>query len=131
MSLKKLCLSCGKELFGRSDKKYCDPYCKSAYHYKKSQEETPKFYKKVHKQLILNRKILKSYNKAGKATVRAEVLTGEGFNPNFFTHYWKNSKGDTYSFVYEFGFLRRIEHDREKFVLIVWQEYMNRNLTSL
>jgi len=123
----KRCLSCDKKLEGRIDKKFCDPYCKSAYHYKKSQNETPKFYTKVQQQLKLNRKILKNYNKAGKATVRAEILLEKGFNPNFFTHYWKNHKKDVYLFVYEYGFLKKEEHHKEKYVLVVWQEYMEKS----
>ncbi len=130
MTAIKLCLSCEKEIEGRSDKKFCDPYCKSAYHYKKSQEETPKLYKRIQQQLKLNRKILKAYNKAGKATVRAEVLLAEGFNSNFFTHYWKNTKGDTYLFAFEYGFLKRIENGKGKFVLILWQEYMDKSKKS-
>jgi len=73
----------------------------------------------------LNRKILKTFNKAGKATVRSNKLIDLGFNSKYFTHYWKNTKGDVYLFVYEFGFLRRIEHGVEKFVLIQWQDFMN------
>ena len=30
-----VCLNCKKELEGRSDKKYCDGYCKSNYNYEK------------------------------------------------------------------------------------------------
>ena len=121
----KHCLACNKELVGRSDKRFCDIHCKSAYHYKKSVEETPKFFYMVDKQLRVNRKILKQYNKAGKATVRCKKLLNEGFNPKFFTHYWKNQKGDVYLFVYEYGFLKRIENNVEKYILIQWQEYMN------
>jgi len=120
----KACVSCGKELEGRSDKKFCDAYCKSSYHYKKSIEEAPRFYNKVDNQLKTNRRILKQYNKAGKATVRAALIIKEGFNPKFFTHYWKNTKGDVYLFVYEYGFLKKEEHGVEKYVLIRWQEYM-------
>jgi hypothetical protein len=119
------CLACNKVIDGRSDKKYCDPHCKSAYHYRKSREETPKFYIKVQQQLKLNRKILKSYNKAGKATVRIETLTSQGFNDNFFTHFWKNTKGDVYLFVYEYGFLKVKDNNRTKYVLIKWQDYMS------
>lgn len=118
------CLSCGKELIGRSDKKYCDAYCKSSYQYKKSKSETPSFYTKVHKQLQKNRKLLKHYNKAGKATIRAAILLEQGFNPKFFTHYWKNKKGDVYLFVYEYGFLKRKENNTEKYILVTWQDYM-------
>ena len=126
MKSKKSCLVCNKKLEGRRDKKFCDPYCKSAYHYKLSQEQEPKFYDKVNNQLKLNRKILKEYNKAGKAIVRAEIILELGFNPNFFTHYWKNNKGDVYLFVYEYGFLQKKENVREKYILILWQEYMDR-----
>ena len=119
------CLACGKELEGRFDKKFCDVHCKSAYQYSRSKLEEPKFYNKVDNQLKLNRRILKHYNKAGKSIVRATTLIEQGFDANFFTHYWKNTKGDVYLFVYEFGFLRRVEHGVEKFVLIQWQDFMN------
>jgi hypothetical protein len=118
------CKNCNKPLEGRSDKKYCDNYCKSAYQYKNEKENQSNFYLKVDKQLKSNRKILKTYNKAGKSTVRAEELLKEGFNPNYFTHYWKNQKGDVYLFCYEYGFLKRTEGDKEKYILVTWQDYM-------
>lgn len=122
----KTCASCGKMIEGRSDKKFCDPYCKSAYHYKKSIEQSPNFYKKVDRQLKTNRKILKHYNRAGKSTVRAYTVLNAGFNPKFFTHYWKNKQGDVYLFVYEYGFLRKKEFSVDKFVLVKWQDYMKK-----
>ena len=118
------CKNCNKPLEGRSDKKYCDNYCKSAYQYINEKENQSNFYLKVDKQLKSNRKILKTYNKAGKSTVRAEELLKEGFNPNYFTHYWKNQKGDVYLFCYEYGFLKRTEGDKEKYILVTWQDYM-------
>ena len=122
---KKLCLSCEKELQGRSDKKFCDVYCKSSYQYQQSKLNPSRFYNRVDNQLKQNRRILKYYNKAGKATVRSKVLIEQGFDPNFFTHYWKNQKGDVYLFVYEYGFLTRKENNVEKFILVIWQEYMS------
>jgi hypothetical protein len=126
MDSKKFCLACDKELKGRTDKKFCNPYCKSAWHYQKDREGQGNFYSRVDKQLKTNRKILKSFNKAGKATVRASILTAQGFDPNFFTHYWKNSKGDVYLFVYEYGFLSRYEHGHKKYILVTWQHYMEK-----
>ncbi len=120
------CLFCKKEINGRSDKKFCDVYCKSSYHYKKSKEETPSFFKKVDRHLKLNRKLLKHYNKAGKSTIRATDLVEAGFNPNYFTHFWKNKKGDVYLFVYEFGFFRIKDNGKEKYVLIKWQKFMEK-----
>lgn len=119
------CLACNKSLEGRADKKFCDAHCKSAYQYQQTKLEEPKFYNKVDNQLKLNRRILKYFNKAGKSIVRSSILKEQGFDSSFFTHYWKNSKGDAYLFVYEFGFLKRNEFGKEKYVLILWQDYMS------
>ncbi len=122
----KYCLACKQELQGRADKKFCDPYCKSAWHYRKMQEGKSSFYARVDKQLKTNRRLLKSYNKSGKATVRANTLIQQGFNPDFFTHYWKNKNADVYLFVYEFGFLSKSENGKQKYVLVKWQKYMSK-----
>ncbi|MDT0540199.1 hypothetical protein [Croceitalea sp. P059] len=124
MRIQNNCLYCNKELDGRTDKKYCNLHCKSAYQYKKQKEGPQRFFNKVDNQLKLNRKLLKEYNKAGKSVIRAKILIDLGFNPDFFTHYWKNQKGEVYLFTYEFGFLRKSENGKEKFVLVTWQDYM-------
>lgn len=118
------CLDCGKKLEGRVDKKFCDPYCKSNYHYERNKVKDQSLFKKVDQQLKLNRRLLRQFNKAGKAVVRAEHIMALGFNPNYFTNYWKNKKGDVYLFVYEFGFLKRKENGKWKYILIQWQDYM-------
>ena len=126
MRIQHECLHCGKQLKGRTDKKYCDLHCKSAYHYQKAKENPERFYDKVDNQLKLNRKILKEYNKGGKVTVRSSVLLELGFDPEFFTHYWKNQKGEVYLFVYEYGFLKKPENGKDKYILVIWQDYMER-----
>ncbi len=118
------CLYCKAEITGRTDKKYCSVYCKSAHQYQKRKLEETLYYT-IDKQLKTNRKLLKSYNKSGLSTIRKEKLISEGFNPNYFTHYWKNKKGQVYLFCYEYGFLEVKENNKQKFVLVTWQEYMN------
>lgn len=120
------CPVCDKPIKGRTDKKFCDTSCKSAFHYQALLEEGSGFYVRVDRQLKTNRRILKRFNKAGKSTVRAEVLIDQGFNPKFFTHYWKNSKAEVYLFVYEFGFLKKMENGKKKYVLVIWQSYMEK-----
>lgn len=120
-----LCLDCKTELIGRQGKKFCNQYCKSAYHYKNNKETENTFYEDILKQLRLNRKLLKNFNKAGKAIIRKEELLKEGFDPSKFTHYWKNKKGDVYLFCFEFGFLEKKEGHKQKYVLIKWQDYMS------
>lgn len=123
------CPICTSVVKGRTDKIYCSAKCKSIDQYEKRQE-TEAFYLTVEKQLRTNRKILKKYNKSGFTTIRKAELIAEGFNPNFFTHYWKNQKGDVYLFVYEYGFLSRTQNSKEKYVIVKWQSYMA-NKTSL
>jgi len=101
----KQCLNCNEELEGRVDKKFCNSYCKSAYHYESNKQKESSFFVQVDKQLRKNRRILKEYNKSGLSTIRKEKLIQTGFNPNYFTHYWKNKKGEVYLFCYEYGFL--------------------------
>ena len=121
----KICLYCGKLLFGRSDKKYCTHHCKSAHQYEKRKTEE-KLFLKIDRHLKTNRRLLKSHNKLGKTVLRKTELIDEGFNPKYFTHYWKNAKGQVYLFCFEFGFLEINDRGKEKYLLIQWQEYMER-----
>jgi predicted nucleic acid-binding Zn ribbon protein len=120
-----VCAECGKEIEGRTDKKFCSHYCKSNYHYVRNRGKENNRYKDIDLQLKLNRRILKEYNKGGKVTVRKSVLLTTGFNPKYFTHYWKNSKGQVYLFCYEYGYLQTVERNIEKYVLVQWQSYMD------
>ncbi len=119
------CLYCEEKIEGRTDKKFCNPYCRSAFHYQKNKEKKDSLFKTIDKQLKTNRRILKNYNKAGLARVTANKLVTEGFNPKYFTHYWKNKKGQVYLFCYEYGFLEIKEANAKKYILVIWQEYMN------
>ena len=119
------CLNCNEVLSGRSDKLFCNPYCKSSFHYKKKQGQKAPLFERIDKQLKTNRRLLKAYNKAGKAVVRKDELLSAGFEPKYFTHYWKNKKGEVYLFCYEYGFLAKEENGKMKYVLVKWQTYMN------
>ncbi|MDB4533490.1 hypothetical protein N9242_01360 [Vicingaceae bacterium] len=119
------CPYCDEEVIGRVDKLFCTPYCKSTYHYKQTLNKDESRFKIIDKQLKLNRRLLKNYNKSGKAVIRKELLLKEGFNPKYFTNYWKNQKGGVYLFCYEFGFLEKQESGKSKYVLVKWQDYMN------
>ncbi|TMM57555.1 hypothetical protein FEE95_13840 [Maribacter algarum] len=125
MTKSKTCPVCGIIVKGRSDKKFCSKKCKSIEQYE-SRQKTEAFYLKVDRQLKVNRRILKKYNKSGYTIIKKSKLFEEGFDPNFFTHYWKNQKGDVYLFVYEYGFLKKNEKGKEKYVLVMWQDYMEK-----
>ncbi len=121
----KRCPSCNEIVKGRVDKIFCSPFCKSSYHYNKNLENEDNTFVKIDKILKQNRRILKSFNKAGKSTVRKETLIDEGFNPKYFTHYWKGTNNNLYLFCYEYGFMETSEKGNPKYVLITWQKYMD------
>lgn len=121
------CLECHQRIEGRKDKKFCSYYCKSSYHYKKNKEKEETLFEKIDTQLKKNRKILRQYNKSGKSIVRKQVILDEGFNPRFFTHYYKTQNGNLYLFCYEFGFMETKENDKLKYVLVTWQKYMEKD----
>ncbi|MBL7898210.1 MAG: hypothetical protein JNJ99_06725 [Crocinitomicaceae bacterium] len=123
---KRKCIQCKDSFEGRIDKIFCSDYCKSAFHYEKNKAKEKSRFKIVDEHLKTNRRILSRFNKAGKAVVRKEDLEKEGFNPNFFTNYWKNQKGDVYLFCFEFGFLKKTENGKTKYVLVKWQDYMKK-----
>lgn len=91
-------------------------------------QQNEKIYLHVDKKLKTNRKILKKYNRVGMTTLRTEVLLKQGFDPNFFTHYWKNKNGDVYLFVYDYGFLKIKSQQKEKYLIIQWQNYMENTI---
>lgn len=121
------CLDCAKEVVGRSDKIFCDKECRSSYHYKKNRAKNLTLFKQIDLQIKLNRKLLMHFNQAGKAVIRKDKLIAAGFNPKYFTHYWKNQKGDVYLFCYEHGYLAKTEQRTDKYVLVQWQDYMGEN----
>jgi len=95
-TLMRQCLSSGEAFEGRAGKKFCSSYCRSAYHYRNKQADSLSH--QIDRQLKQNRQILKKYNQAGKSTVRQEILLKEGFNPRYFTHFWKAKNGNVYLF---------------------------------
>lgn len=118
------CLSCNKKLQGRIDKKYCDSYCKSAYHnqYKSKHELV---ISTTNVKLRKNRSVLAYFSPEGKATVRKSVLVQAGYDFSLFTTFFSFTRG-TYYFCYDYGFLPIIDNKGiEKVVIVQKQEYMN------
>mgnify|MGYP000585272404 CR=1 FL=1 len=122
-----ICLNnnCEREVEGRKDRKFCSVYCKSEHHYSERKKSGKTYFKlQVDEVLRNNRSILAKYNVKSKATVRKSVLLEEGFNPRVFTHYWKTANGDTYLFCYDQGFKEISDNNKDKYLLVLWQEGM-------
>jgi hypothetical protein len=116
------CLKCGKSIVGRSDKKFCDAYCRNSYNNNgKSLEELN--IKRINSTVRKNRRILKSLSPRGKAIVRKEVLVNLGYNFNYFSSIFK-SKNSTYYLCYDYGFRALQDNAKPKVQIIQWQDYM-------
>lgn len=99
----KNCLECGKELFGRSDKKFCSDACRSAYNNKSIGSD--KFIRKINRRLKRNHSILENINTDGKTKTHKDRLAKEGFDFDFFTSTYVTKDGKEYRFCYDQGYL--------------------------
>ena len=120
------CLHCNEILKGRSDKRFCTAHCRSAYAYHLNRSQNQDYYR-IDRQLKINRKILKKLNAFGKSVVRCSSLHDLGFDPNYFTHYWKNTTGRQSTFSATSSDFKAIrQKEIAKYLLVKWQSYMKK-----
>lgn len=116
----KKCLACNEKLIGRSDKKFCNDYCRNAYN--NIQNKDPNnFVRRINHILRKNRRILSELNPHGKSKVSRDQLFELGFNFNYYTNRYLTKSGNAYIFVYDYGYL---ELDNNMFALVYRQEYV-------
>ena len=102
--MNKQCMDCGTIIKGRADKKFCDDQCRSSYNNRLKADDS-KEVKRINSILFKNRKILTVLNPAGKTKVAKTKLEKAGFNFSYFTHQYLTTKGATYIFCYDYGYL--------------------------
>ena len=100
------CASCGKTIRGRSDKKFCDDYCRNSYN-NSVNSDTSTLIRNVNNILRRNRRIMQEVIPDGEVLVKLPKakLSSLGFSFQYFTHLYTTKKGGTYHFCYEFGYL--------------------------
>jgi hypothetical protein len=100
------CQFCKKPLKGRSDKKFCDDYCRSA-HNNDLKGAVNNYMRNVNHALGKNRRILESLVPENELTGKThrDKLLQLGFQFRYITHTYTNHKGNVYFFCYEFGYL--------------------------
>ena len=114
------CRNCGKQVKGRSDKKFCNDYCRN-YHNNQSKAEVNNYVRNINNALRKNRRILQELLPPNEDMSRMtkEQLLQAGFQFRYTTHSYRNKKGSTYFFCYDYGYLP-LEHD---WILVV--KYMD------
>jgi predicted nucleic acid-binding Zn ribbon protein len=102
----KSCLTCGKALKGRPDKKFCNDGCRNSYN-NRLKSERNNLVRNVNNALAKNRRILETLLPVQEETARAnkEKLLKSGFQFKYNTHTYTTKTGKTYFYCYEYGYL--------------------------
>jgi len=98
-----VCKECGEPLLGRSDKKFCDEQCRSAYHNHLRRTEFAHI-SKTNRTLLRNRKILSELLKSGVNELSIRELIESGFIRNYITSYYVKD-GKPVLLCYEFSIM--------------------------
>ena len=101
-----LCLACNKLVKGRTDKKFCDDYCRNNFNNQLKSGST-NLVRNINNALGKNRRILESLIPATEETFKTtkEKLLQKSFQFKYITHTYTNKKGDVYLFCYDYGYL--------------------------
>jgi hypothetical protein len=102
----KTCLFCEKPVKGRSDKKFCDDYCRAAYN-NDLKSASNNYIRNVNNALGKNRRILEILLPEGEPTAKAnqDKLLQLGFQFKYHTHQYTAKNGNNYFYCYEYGYL--------------------------
>ena len=102
----RLCLSCNKPVKGRTDKKFCDDYCRNNYN-NLLKADSSNLVRNINNALGKNRRIMDSLLVSGEemAKTTKDKLLQKGFQFKYITHIYTNKKGNTYFFCYDLGYL--------------------------
>lgn len=102
------CLTCGDELWGRADKKFCNDYCRSAYN-NKLPGRSKSLKQEIDQALKKNRTILQQLLQDKlEIQIAKQDLFAAGFNFQYLTHLSTASKEVLYFHCYEYRY-RMIE----------------------
>lgn len=82
--MKKRCGVCGEQFRGRSDKKFCSAYCRSAYHNRIYAREDREM-RRINNILRRNRRLLRNHLSPGQPRISLLQLVKKGFRPDYCT----------------------------------------------
>jgi predicted nucleic acid-binding Zn ribbon protein len=100
------CLSCGKTVKGRADKKFCDDYCRNNYN-NELKSDSNNYVRNINNTLRKNRRILEELLPEKEEMVKTtkDKLLQMGFVLKHFTHLYTTKTGKVYYYCYEYGYL--------------------------
>lgn len=95
------CIECDRIITGRADKKYCDDYCRSAYHNRKYRADNKEL-DGINSILKNNRKILATKYVDQLSLVSRTDLVAEGYDFRYATSI-EDYKEYTCKYCYDYG----------------------------
>ncbi|MDN3667835.1 hypothetical protein QWY93_00575 [Echinicola jeungdonensis] len=100
------CCFCGKTIYGRADKKFCDDYCRNNYNNQLKAVQN-NLIRNINNSLKKNRNVLAGLMVESEETTKTtrEKLLQEGFQFKYCTHHYTNKKGNIYVYCYDYGYL--------------------------
>lgn len=114
------CKECGKTLFGRIDKKFCNDGCRNSF-YNRTNRVSNNFVRQINRILKKNRDILSELNPDGTTKITGKKLSRLGFNFDYFTNTYTTKSGKTYFYCYDQGYLP-LESDY--YALVLKKDYV-------
>jgi len=111
------CENCGRELFGRTDKRFCNDGCRNQFNREKSirdQQRPPGNLPEIFQVIKQNHRILQTYHPERLAAnefafVDIKQLMAAGFNFKFFTSTGEIDNQE-YRFCFDIGWLKSGDH---------------------
>lgn len=96
------CQWCRKPVHGRTDKKYCNDFCRNAFH--NTHRQRSPLLSRINGILLRNRRILQALAGEGHTGLfHRDALLGQGFRFRYFTHEGQTA-GGTWRFCYDYAY---------------------------
>ena len=102
--MERYCRECGKLIYGRSDKLYCDDSCRNSFNNTKERENRIEI-EAINRSLKRNFKILKELTNRGKRRVSKEILASLGFDFRYFTSIRREKGGKIVMQCYNYSYV--------------------------
>jgi len=98
------CIECGQRIVGRTDKKFCNDQCRTAWHNRQNSSDNGHV-RNVNNILRRNRQILAELTADGKKQIRSVTLSKLGFKFGYFTGARKVRNGSLEHFCYDQSYM--------------------------
>ncbi|ALL07105.1 hypothetical protein AQ505_17405 [Pedobacter sp. PACM 27299] len=136
---KKCCENCGELIVGRTDKRFCDTYCKNTFNSNRRKAERFQEYDnlpEIFKIIKNNHEILKTYQPAefseqsSTEGISRQELLAKGFNFRFFTSIQRDTFGEYWKFCFDYGWRENgydycsLSHDIQAIALVPANQYL-------